>query len=131
NRSLEIYRCPNDPGKRIGARTFQRIRNFSMNGRMGSDVNTVNPGVASFKKLSSINKPGPSDAFVFVDEEGDSIDDGYFAVIAIGSNTGHWQNTPASRHGNSGQVSFADGHAEFWRWKEGTTKNLKGLDAQT
>jgi prepilin-type processing-associated H-X9-DG protein len=39
-----------------------------------------------------------------------------------------WQNTPASRHGNGGVVSFADGHSESWRWREGTTQTLKGVD---
>lgn len=131
NHSLEIYRCPNDPGKKIGTRTFKRVRNFSMSGRMNNNVTDVNPGVPSFSKLSSITRPGPSEAFVFVDEEGESIDDGFFAVRATIPNGGHWQNTPASRHGNAGQVSFADGHAEFWRWLEPTTKTLKGLDQHT
>lgn len=133
NTSLELYRCPNDDGKKIGNRTYQRVRNFSMSGRMNGDpdVTVVNPGLGYFTKLSNINRPDPASAFVFVDEEGDSIDDGYFAVQATGPNTGFWQNTPASRHGNAGQVSFADGHAEFWSWREPTTKNLKGLNART
>lgn len=131
NNSLEIYRCPNDMGRRVGSRSFKRVRNFSMSWRMnGVDVG-INPGAPAFKKLSSINRPGPSEAFVFVDEEGESIDDGYFAVRATIPNAGFWQNTPASRHGNSGQVSFADGHAEYWRWVEGTTQTLKGLDQKT
>lgn len=133
NHSLEIYRCPNDPGKRVGNRTFQRVRNFSMSGRMNGSPSAanVNPGIPFFTKLSSIVNPGPSEAFVFVDEEGESIDDGFFAVRASVPNAGHWQNTPASRHGNAGQVSFADGHAEFWKWREATTKTLTGLDKRT
>lgn len=131
NNSLEIYRCPDADPIRVGARQFKSVRNFSMSGRMASDVTSVNPGISSFYKLSSINNPSPSEAFVFVDEESESIDDGYFAVRATTPNSGHWQNTPASRHGNNGQVSFADGHAEYWRWVEGTTKDLKGLDQRT
>jgi len=131
NHSLEIYRCPNDRGTRVGSRTFQRVRNFSMSWRMNGEDVGINPGATSFKKLSGISLPGPSEAFVFVDEEGKSIDDGYYAVRATVPNAGFWQNTPASRHGNSGQVSFADGHAEYWRWYEPTTKNLVGLDQRT
>ena len=106
-----------------------------MSGRMNGDPavkQTVYGSLPYFTKLSSINRPSPSEAFVFVDEQEDSIDDGYFAVrMSIPVNTGHWQNTPASRHGDAGQVSFADGHAEYWSWREPTTKNLKGLDQRT
>ena len=38
-----------------------------------------------------------------------------------------WLDSPATRHGNAGTVSFADGHAEPWHWKEQTT--LKPPDA--
>lgn len=133
NDSLEIYRCPNDDGARVGGRKYPRVRNFSMSGRMAGPpaADFVNPGLPYFTKLSSINRPAPSSAFVFVDEEGDSIDDGFFAVRATIPNNGFWQNTPASRHGNAGQVSFADGHAEFWRWVEPTTQKLKGLNQNT
>src|SRR5688572_11100122 len=134
NTSLEIYRCPNDQGGlRVGTRRYTRVRSFSMSGRMnGPDAAIfVNPGLPFFRKLSSINSPSPSEAFVFVDEQSDSIDDGFYAVRANVRNAGFWQNTPASRHGNSGQVSFADGHAEYWKWREPTTAKLTGLDKTT
>jgi prepilin-type processing-associated H-X9-DG protein len=82
-------------------------------------------------KTSAIVKPSPSEAFVFVDEDKDSIDDGFFAVQAKVPNAGYWQNTPGSRHGNGGNLSFADGHAEFWKWKEPTTQKLHDVDART
>ena len=57
-----------------------------------------------------------------------SIDDGYFAVkfSAIGQT---WQNVPASRHGNHGQFSFADGNAGTMKWMEPQTQYLQGLNA--
>jgi prepilin-type N-terminal cleavage/methylation domain-containing protein/prepilin-type processing-associated H-X9-DG protein len=133
NNSLEIYRCPNDVAFSSGSRKYTRVRSFAMSGRMNGPAAAafVNPGLPFFTSLSSIIAPNPSEAFVFVDENSDSIDDGFYAVRANVKNAGYWQNTPASRHGNSGQVSFADGHAEYWRWKEGTTAKLKGLDKTT
>ena len=134
NNSLEIYRCPNDQDAlRRGNQRFTRVRSFSMSGRMNgpSAADFVNPGLPYFRTLSTIHDPSPSEAFVFVDEQADSIDDGFYAVRANVRNAGFWQNTPASRHGNSGQVSFADGHAEYWRWKEPTTAKLRGLDQRT
>ncbi|MFN0066117.1 MAG: type II secretion system protein [Limisphaerales bacterium] len=129
NNSLEIYRCPNDLVGRIGGRPVIRVRSFSMNGRMAGDpvADFVNPGVPFFRKMTDINRPSPTEANVFIDESPASIDDGFFAVRAL-PNVWLWQNTPASRHGNMGQVSFADGHSEFWRWKEPDTQKLDGLD---
>ena len=103
-----------------------------MSGRMGlTDVTFVNPTAPNFIKHSAIVAPSPSGAFVFVDELKESIDDGYFAVQATIPNGGFWQNTPASRHGNSGIVSFADGHAESWRWVEPTTGKFKSFNQTT
>ncbi len=130
NNSFEIYRCPADitPWK-TGGRSVIRVRSVSMNGRMAGDEAGafVNPGVPFFRKSTEINNPSPSQANVFIDEEPSSIDDGFFAVRAL-PNVWLWQNTPASRHGKAGMLSFADGHAEIWRWREGDTANLKGLD---
>lgn len=130
NNSYEIYRCPSDvtPWK-TGGKSVIRVRSVSMNGRMAGDpaADFVNPGVPFFRKSSEINRPSPAQANVFIDEEPNSIDDGFFAVRAL-PNVWLWQNAPASRHGNSGLVSFADGHAELWRWREGNTGKLKGLD---
>jgi prepilin-type N-terminal cleavage/methylation domain-containing protein/prepilin-type processing-associated H-X9-DG protein len=140
NNSLEIYRCPSDKlGVRIGSRVLIRVRSVSMNGRMNGDSagQFVNPTLRFYSKLGEINRPGPVRANVFVDEGTDpdlgrcSIDDGFFAVRSDVRNAGFWQNTPASRHGNNGLVSFADGHAELWRWVEPTTAKLWGLDKTT
>lgn len=131
NSSIELYRCPNDiklppnlqsvmPGK-------QRVRSYSMNGRMGGadDADAQLYGAVSttwvlgaqypmFKKYSHINRPPPSQAFVFIEESYLTIDDGYFAVKAPGVLI--WQNSPSIRHGQGTVLSFADGHAEHWRW---------------
>lgn len=126
----EVYRCPGDIlGFRVGGRQVVRVRSVSMNGRMAGDpvAEFVNPGVPFFRKTTDINRPSPAQANVFIDEEASSIDDGFFAVRAL-PNVWLWQNSPASRHGKAGLVSFADGHAEIWRWREPTTANLKGLD---
>ena len=136
NTSLEVYRCPVDiqlPPDLNAMKGQRRVRSYSMNGRMGgadatdysqygvSDTMWVlNDGVAAgtypmFKKTSSIIDPGPSQAFVFIEESYLTIDDGYFAVKRPGVNI--WQNSPTVRHGRACELSFADGHAEVWRWR--------------
>ncbi len=136
NSSPEIYRCPVDtqlPSDLNAMKGKRRVRSYSMSGRMGgadaqdaaqynvSDTMWVlNDGVAAgtypmFKKTSSIVDPSPSQAFVFIEESYLTIDDGYFAVKHPGVNI--WQNSPTVRHGRAGELSFADGHAEVWRWR--------------
>ena len=132
NGSLEIYRCPSDTiGFKVGGRSVQRVRSYSMNGQIGGDpaIDFVNNPITAppRKKFSSIIRPDPSQAMVFVDEQADSIDDGYFAVQAAPPRW-VWQNSPASRHGNGGVLSFADGHSEQWRWFESHTQTFKGTD---
>ncbi len=141
NGSVQIYQCPADIlGIGVGAaRRGARVRSFSMTGMMGLNSDGalfVHPNNRENKKDSDIVEPGPSQAMVFIDENSDpkpedcSVDDGYFAVN-VGDSKTQWQNTPASRHGNGGIFSFADGHSELWRWREGTTQRLKGVSKTT
>ena len=133
NKSVGIYRCPAD---KFGIGTSGlRVRSFSLNGMMGDNGGTagdVHPGIPEHLKFSDVQNPGPSQASFFFDEQSSpvpnmcSIDDGYFAVESASPKlTGKWRNIPASRHGNSGQLSFADGHAQKLKWLEPTTQTLK------
>ena len=93
---------------------------------------SVHPDVSENVKFTQVRNPGPANAMFFVDEQATgssstsetSVDDGYFAVSLM--NNGSWQNSPASRHGNGGLFSFADGHEEFWNWREPTTQKIRG-----
>jgi prepilin-type processing-associated H-X9-DG protein len=50
---------------------------------------------------------------LFVDESINTIDDGFLAVEL----TAEWMNSPTMRHSYGGQFSFADGHADRWKWR--------------
>lgn len=133
NQSLPIYRCPAD---KIGFNNTSglRVRSYSANGMMGDNRGTaldVHPGLRENLRFSDVRNPGPATASYFIDEQSDatpalsSIDDGYYAIEFASKGPG-WRNIPASRHGNGGQLSFADGHAERFKWRESTTRTLKG-----
>jgi len=130
NNSPGIYQCPADQ-KSVVSGTMQQIkkvRSCSMNGRMNSDVDWVQgTKYPDFRKQSDIHNPSPSRALVFIDESDWTIDDGYFA-IPVGTKPNDWQNSPSARHNNGGVLSFADGHAELWRWLEATTPLNKTWD---
>jgi len=143
NQSLPVYRCPADK-LGLAGRYVPRVRSYSISAMMGintpSAASAVHLNIRENLKFIDVRLPGPATAFFFVDEQSDpndlsgydtfsSIDDGCFAV---NSATGpvQWQNSPASRHGNGGTLSFADGHAEFWKWFVTRTHLLKGVNAQ-
>ncbi|HNQ87405.1 MAG TPA: type II secretion system protein [Verrucomicrobiota bacterium] len=132
NTSTDVYRCPADTQMPSDIRTVmrgkRRVRSYSLNGRMGggdaSDASRYGASDTSwvlgttyplFKKTADIVDPSPSQAFVFIEESYLTIDDGYFAVKAPGNNV--WQNSPTVRHNLSCELSFADNHAEIWRWR--------------
>jgi len=132
NRSEMIYRCPGDklPFK-VGGRTVVRVRSYSLNGMMGENTvlaaDSVHPGIKENRKFTDIRNPSSSQASFFIDEDASCIEDGYFAVDSWHS--AYWRNVIASRHGKGGMLSFADGHAQLWRWLEPGTDKLKGLNA--
>jgi len=147
NKSVGIYQCPGDKDIIAGA-TTTRVRNYSLNAMMGFNNGfggDCHPGTMENVKFSSIRAPGPSESSFFIDEQSSastannqtSIDDGFFAVDsgAGGSHTTYnsqiWRNVPASRHGNFGQMSFADGRADKLKWTVGNTHALMGLDANS
>ncbi|MDB6017177.1 MAG: hypothetical protein JWR19_1666 [Pedosphaera sp.] len=122
-RSTGIYRCPGD---KVDGAKGPRVRSISMNGMMGgyspNDPASLNsPGFQLFLKLNQVIAPSPSLAWVFIDEHADSINDGFFKVNM--SNTTGWADVPASYHGGSGALSFADGHVEIKVWSDGSIRN--------
>ena len=124
NTSVGIYHCPTDRTTVFGYQGVLRSRSVSMTTGMnwGLDPGTPNP-YQSFTKLTSINNPAPAQASVFVDEAGNSIDNNVIGINwgtvsdPTGGTYAYW-NTPGSRHDNGGVLSFADGHAEYWKWKD-------------
>jgi prepilin-type processing-associated H-X9-DG protein/prepilin-type N-terminal cleavage/methylation domain-containing protein len=122
NKSTDIYRCPSDKsrvrteeGKILNLR---RTRSYNMSQSVnGLPDSAVLP---SFAKETEIDKPSPSKLLFFVDVHEDSILDSLFGIPPRGpmfaSIQPQWWDLPAGRHSQGGNFSFADGHAEHWRW---------------
>jgi prepilin-type processing-associated H-X9-DG protein len=113
-----VYHCPADKSTvTFAGEALPRVRSISMNGYMGGSVQMR--GFREFLKLSQLAAPGPSDAWIFMDEREDSINDGLFAVNA--ASRYRMVDYPASYHNGGSSISFADGHTEYHKWVEPTT----------
>jgi prepilin-type processing-associated H-X9-DG protein len=111
-KSTEVYRCPADRKLVNGQPT---VRSMSMNAWMNPLSVYGRSPVRVFRKLSNINIPSPSMAFVFIDENPNAINDGFFVNDPTRN---MWIDVPASYHGEAGGLSFADGHAEIKKWSD-------------
>ncbi len=118
NTAHQIYRCPADrsmvetpEGRRL---KIPRTRSYNMsqsiNGAPELDY------IPSFATLTSIARPAPHQLFVFIDVHEDEITDSLFGVSWDFINN-QWIDLPANRHSQGANLSFADGHIEYWRWK--------------
>jgi prepilin-type processing-associated H-X9-DG protein len=68
-------------------------------------------------KVSTITNPPPAQLFVFLDENEGTLQDDQFGYPMINEGYGEWWDMPSNRHDQGADFSFADGHAEYWRWK--------------
>ena len=122
NPNVGVYQCPTAltmQPKTITTKGVRLVRNYSMEGRMGGGPDTawvLGKDYPQYKKMTEIGQPSPAEAMTFLDESIETLDDGYFAVNYTDEKT-KWQNSPTVRHGKSGVLSFADGHAERWTWR--------------
>jgi prepilin-type N-terminal cleavage/methylation domain-containing protein/prepilin-type processing-associated H-X9-DG protein len=125
NRSVKIYKCPADRSTVRDEGRLPRVRSVAM-----SDYMNDNPDPADrncWHRLSDIKDPPPSRALVFIDEHQGSIENARFVITQPG--TWSWVDHPATRHDRGCVMSFADGHAEAWKWLERNTlyaDQLKG-----
>jgi prepilin-type N-terminal cleavage/methylation domain-containing protein/prepilin-type processing-associated H-X9-DG protein len=115
--TVSVYKCPADFSvDKFGPFSFPKVRSISMNCYLApikpwTSLNTVN-----YYKDTQILRPGPSMTYVLIDENENSINDIYFVCDPTQPN--HWQDVPATRHGNAGGLSYADGHSEIRHWKD-------------
>lgn len=120
--SPKIYWCLTEhfvsgPQRALG--WDHRCRSVAMNGALGDGLKVTFPNWKTklpyfvAKKISDVRYPGPSEAWLFIDEHPDSIDDVtlYTDPYATGTGTEIFTELPSSDHAGSCGMSFVDGHA--------------------
>jgi hypothetical protein len=118
--NIGAYRCPSDK--------TANTRSYSLQEQLGSYGNGVPyneqaaagifgyPPIYKESQIKSV-----SSTLVFLDENTTSLNDGYFATPITGDK---WNDNPGILHTRGCNLSFADGHVEHWRWKDGRTLTL-------
>jgi prepilin-type N-terminal cleavage/methylation domain-containing protein len=122
NKSVKIYRCPADTAMTTATPTMgnpnpvgvPRNRSYSMFYLLGADPATT---PAAITKMSAIVNPPPSRESVFWEEDARSMDNGAIGIYGTSTGTWDWWNLPSSYHSRGCELSFADGHAELWKWR--------------
>jgi prepilin-type N-terminal cleavage/methylation domain-containing protein len=130
--NLAIWKCPADKSYVVVDGVAKpRVRSMSMNLFLGAWGGTdgnwggVFSNYTFYLKQSDLFNPGPVNTFVFLDMREDSIDMGNFGTRMAG-----WPDQPAAYgfydlpgfyHHFAAGFSFADGHSEIRRWRDGRT----------
>jgi prepilin-type N-terminal cleavage/methylation domain-containing protein/prepilin-type processing-associated H-X9-DG protein len=123
---VDVFKCPAD---KIPGNFGPRVRSIAMNGYMGDVGNAGAPnGIMAglngtkawrrYLKTSDLSRPGPSLTWALMDQHPDSINDPF---ISMPMNKKTWDDLPASYHNGACGISFADGHADIKKWRDGAT----------
>lgn len=114
-----IYKCPADkyvaPAQKARGWS-ERVRSVSGDifvGEGNAESGPMGPIYAHPVKASDLTIPGPTDTWVYVDEQPDSINDaGCFAP----NTANNIVDVPAAYHNGACGFAFADGHSEVHKW---------------
>ena len=137
SKNSAIYKCPSDKSETSfnGVR-LPRVRSVMMNQylsdtealKMGYNLPDWKAGFPSAELFSTadFSKISAADIFVFIDAHEDCVRDPSFLIRA--HQTKVWTgDLPSTRHGRSGAISFADGHAQMKRWNALTYKPVERI----
>jgi prepilin-type N-terminal cleavage/methylation domain-containing protein len=111
-KNAAVYKCPADRGF-IQDTRIPRYRSFSLSCYMNGPVaDTTDFSIQPLRRITEIQNS--SKTLTFIDEDVLTLDDGHFLYA---TNYNNWLNVPGWRHQNGTVLTFADHHAEYWKWK--------------
>jgi prepilin-type N-terminal cleavage/methylation domain-containing protein/prepilin-type processing-associated H-X9-DG protein len=123
-KSVAVYKCPADLSLSGGKRGDPRVRSISMSQmfRTWPSGHSDSPPWRIYGKKADMVNPQPANLWVMIDENPDSVNDAAYAVVMdFQGALATWQDGPGTGHGGGCGFSFADGHSEIKKWKDGRT----------
>lgn len=122
-REPKVYSCPTGTkGELVTYAAMDSVNGLISN--RGDVTKRVGRTVPYLKKTTDIVVPGPAYRMVYIDEGWMTPDS-----FAVHYARAMWWDDPPVRHGDGTNVSMADGHVEYWKWK-GTDTVKFGKDRQ-
>ena len=111
NKNAAIYHCPSDHSTIDGFPGMLRKRSYNVS----NSANCADDN--HFRKCTEIFVP--TGLFVFIDTDENDIWDSTFGIIPANYPwwSNYWLDIPADRHQQGCNLTFADGHAEHWKWR--------------
>jgi hypothetical protein len=106
-KNIKVYRCPVAKG--------HEMRSYSASHAMNGLSFDGGPVLKNRNKIKS-----PAKRIVFLDDFGEDWD----AAWAVPWSRAAWWNGIPARHGSGTTVGKADGHSEWWAWKDTRTIDL-------
>jgi len=129
-----VYHCPADTYLDPKWKEL-RVRSCSMNLQCGTGIgNNSSYGISGNYKIFLRNTDfaaglSASDCFVFLDENPQSLNDGWFQYDQSGNSI---NDRPAINHGKWSSFSYADGRAQLHKWQDKfLTYNSSGAGVDT
>jgi prepilin-type N-terminal cleavage/methylation domain-containing protein/prepilin-type processing-associated H-X9-DG protein len=117
-RNIKLYRCPTGiRGELVTYSIVASMAGDKPHNRTGATEDMV------FTNKIQIRRPG--ERFVFVDD-GKCPGTGNTSTSPwdVGYTVRMWHDKPTVRHGNGTNWSFADGHSEYYKWRDPRTIEL-------
>ncbi len=115
-RMLDLYKCKSDSSR--------LLRSYSISNTMGGHKRD---GIRPYHTVSEISMPSLKMVFVDASTRWRWISDGFWPINADGENM-KWRlrndHNVTARHGGGCNMSFADGHCEYWKWRDRRTEKL-------
>ncbi len=116
-----VYKCPGDHSTApMAGGAKPRVRSISMECHLGMDSRTWTANSTRYPLCTRmVQIKSPVYKFVTLEEREDSINDGWYATDP--DTLYQIVDYPANYHNHATGFSFADGHAEVHKWKDGRT----------
>jgi hypothetical protein len=119
-RGASVFRCPADDflsRAQVARGWIARVRSYSLSAAFGegnASTGPINPALLQVTRNSGFGKLPPQQAFVFLEEHPDSINDPLFFSP---QSVQRLVDFPSSLHDGAAWFTFADGHLELHRWQ--------------
>jgi prepilin-type N-terminal cleavage/methylation domain-containing protein/prepilin-type processing-associated H-X9-DG protein len=125
NTSVSLYHCPADQSTvqtHSGIVLSQpRLRSYNLSQSVNglADSSDIAASIPHYGKFTQIINPPTTGLIVFLDVNENEIVDTEFGIPVETDewDQGNWWDIPGNRHNQGANLSFADGHAEHWKWK--------------